>query len=246
MKQELAERYGELEQWHWWFRGRQRILEHVLQEHLGGRTGLSVASLGCGPIEGLGWLLPMAGPGGRVIGIDLDAVHARRTPWPLSFILGRFESIPLQSESCDVVLALDVLEHIEDDVAGLREAIRLLRPQGLLLVTVPALPSLWGGHDVMSQHVKRYTEKTLQSAFARAGASLKFMTYFNTLLFPPVAAIRWARRAFGLHARAHSDFEHSRPGLVNDLLMRTFSCERHVVGRWRLPIGVSLLAVAQC
>lgn len=246
MKREAAERYGELEQWHWWFRGRQCILEGVLHQELGGRAGLSIASLGCGPVEGLAWLVPMAGPKGRVIGIDLDPIHARRTPWPLSFVSGRLESVPLRSESCDVVLALDVLEHIEDDVVGLREAARLLRPQGLLLVTVPALPGLWGGHDVMSQHVKRYTRETLQDTFARARVSIKFMTYFNTLLFPPIVAVRWSRRAFGLHTRQRSDFEHARPGFVNNLLMRTFSCERHLVTRWRMPVGVSLLAVVRC
>jgi SAM-dependent methyltransferase len=241
MKRQFAAEYGQLEQWHWWFRGRQRILEAVLRRHLNGHSEISIVSLGCGPAEGLTWLRPLAGARGRVLGVDREPLHARRLPG-IEYLLGDLEKLPLASGTFDVVLALDVLEHLDDDAAGLREAARLVKPQGLLLITVPALPSLWGGQDVVSHHRRRYTRKTLLDVFARAGLPAPYATYFNTLLFPPVAGVRWTRRALGLAERPRSDFDDMRPGLVNEALAAIFAAEQHVVPHLPLPIGVSLLA----
>lgn len=245
MKLQFAAEYGQLEQWHWWFRGRQRILERVLREELGGCESPAIASLGCGPAEGLGWLGPLAAPHGRVIGVDAEPLHARRVAPNLECIVGRMEAVPLATGSCDAVLALDVLEHLDDDMAGLREAARLVKPGGLLLVTVPALPSLWGGQDVVSHHRRRYTRPTLRALFGRAGLPAPRVTYFNMLLFPPVAAVRWARRALGQADRPRSDFDDTRPGLLNSLLTSVFTAERHLVSRFTLPVGVSLLATVR-
>jgi ubiquinone/menaquinone biosynthesis C-methylase UbiE len=242
MKHQFAEQYANLESWHWWFRGRQLILETVLRDQLNGRRSLAIASLGCGPAEGLLWLRQFAGPAGRVVGIDAEPLHARRKPPSIEYVIGNIETLPLADKSFDAVLALDVLEHLDDDAAGLREAARLVKPGGLLLITVPALPSLWGGQDVVSNHRRRYVKKTLCQVFNRAALPIPRVTYFNTLLFPPVAAVRWTRRAFGWEERARSDFEDSRPGQVNDLLASIFAAEQHLVTRISLPIGVSLMA----
>jgi len=244
MKQQFAEQYGSLEQWHWWFRGRQRILEVVLLRELTGRPSRSIASLGCGPAEGLGWLMRLAGPNGRVVGLDADPLHARRLGSGVEYVVGKLETAPLASGSFDVVLALDVLEHLNDDAAGLREAARLLKPGGLLLVTVPAFPSLWGGQDVISHHRRRYTKRTLCQAFAQARLPHPRVTYFNMLLFPPVAAVRWVRSALGLAHRPRSDFD-NHPGLMNEILAAMFAVERHVIHRVPMPVGVSLLATTR-
>lgn len=94
------------------------------------------------------------------------------------------EAVPLATGSFDAVLALDVLEHLDDDTADLREAARLVKPGGLLLVTVPAFPSLWGGQDVVSHHRRRYTRPAPRQLFYRAGLPVPRATHFNTLLFP--------------------------------------------------------------
>jgi SAM-dependent methyltransferase len=245
MKWRFAEQYANLESWHWWFRGRQRILETVLHRELDGRRPLAIASLGCGPAEGLDWLNRFAGSGGRVVGIDAEPLHARQKSPNVDYIVGKIEALPVVEESFDAVMALDVLEHLDDDATGLREAARLVRPGGLLLITVPALPSLWGGQDVVSQHRCRYVKDTLCQVFIRAGLPVPRVTYFNTLLFPPVAGIRWTRRVLGLGDRARSDFEDTRPGLINDLLTSIFAAEQHLVTRISLPIGVSLMALAR-
>jgi SAM-dependent methyltransferase len=245
MKHEFAEQYGNLERWHWWFRGRQRILEALLRRELTGSPSRSIASLGCGPAEGLKWLIPLAGPNGRVVGLDLDPLHACRSVRGLEYVVGKLETAPLVSGSFDVVLALDVLEHLIDDRVGLREAARLVKTGGLLLVTVPALPSLWGEQDVVNHHCRRYTKRTLCQAFIEVQLPYPRVTYFNMLLFPTVAVIRWVRSGLGLARRARSDFDDNQPGWINDILAAIFAVERHVIQRVPMPVGVSLLATAR-
>jgi SAM-dependent methyltransferase len=245
MKREFAEQYGNLEQWHWWFRGRQRILDRVLRRELNGVTSPWLASVGCGPAEGLAWLCPMVEPDGQVVGLDLDASHARNLGPRLKYVVGRLEAVPLASRSFDAVLALDVLEHLDDDAAGLHEAARLVKPAGLLLVTVPAFPSLWGGQDEVSHHRRRYTKQSLNQAFARARLPSPEVTYFNALLLAPIAMIRWMHRIQGRVHQSRSDFDGSRPGLANEILAGLFAAERHLVGRVPIPAGVSLLATAR-
>lgn len=245
MNRDYAAQYGDWEKWHWWFRGRQRILEALLRRELS-QSPTSIVSVGCGPVEGLTWLLPLVGPKGRVVGLDAEPLHVPVSNTPISYVVGRIENAPLASEDFDVVLALDILEHLDDDVAGVGEMTRLLKPGGLLLLTVPAFPSLWGVQDVVSQHRRRYTRKTLSRLFAKALLPQPRITYFNTFLFPPIATVRWGRQVIGAADNAQGDFAGSRPGLLNNFLEGVFAFERHLVGRASLPFGVSLLATLRC
>jgi len=242
MKQQFAKQYANLEEWHWWFRGRQRILESVLRREFDSKNSISIASVGCGPAEGLRWLDQFIGPRGKIVGIDVEPIHARRIAPHIEYVIGKLETALIASGSFDAVLALDVLEHLDNDAVGLYQAAQMVKPGGLLLITVPALPSLWGGQDVISHHRRRYTKATLLRTFERAGLPPPRVSYFNTLLFPPVAAVRWTRRALGMASRSRSDFEDTPPGAVNNILASIFSVERHLIPRMRLPVGVSLLA----
>jgi len=114
-----------------------------------------------------------------------------------------------------------------------------------VVVTVPALPSLWGRQDRLSEHRRRYSRKSLSAMFMKAGLPLPAVTYFNCFLFPPIAILRWFRRLCGGAESARSDFETNRPVWTHDLLAMVFAWERHFVGRVRFPLGVSLLATAR-
>jgi len=247
VERDFAARYGDLTAWHWWFRARARILSTVLARELGPATAPRlVASLGSGPPSGLSWIVPHAGEGGLVVGVDADPTGALRSESPrapahTAFAFAAAERPALREHAFDAVLCLDVIEHLDDDAGALAAAARLVKPGGLLLVTVPAGPSLWGQQDVVTGHKRRYTRRSLAGAFARASLARPRLAPFNTILFPPIAAMRWTRRVIG-GGDPQSDFDENRPGLVNDLLAAVFASERHVVGRVPLPFGVSLLA----
>src|SRR5262245_7274513 len=126
MEEQFATDYEDFERWHWWFQGRRQILASIVQRELArmpaNRSGPPrLVSLGCGPAAGLDWLAEAAGTRARVIGVDADPSGALRgqsgaaRPERVSFAYGRAESTPLRSGSCDAVLALDLIEHMDDD-----------------------------------------------------------------------------------------------------------------------------------
>src|SRR5690348_13044050 len=110
MDREYADQYGRFARWHWWFKGRQQILETVLHRELPGGRALAIASVGCGPPETLLWLKTFAA-GGSVLGLDADAHHAALNEEGVGFVVGDLESPPLRASRLDAVLALDILEH---------------------------------------------------------------------------------------------------------------------------------------
>ncbi len=221
---------------HWWFRGRRRILSALLTD-LGLEPGAKILDAGCGT----GANAAVLGQHGRVFGVDAS-------PVPLALgvsgraVKARLEQLPFGGGSFDLVAALDLLEHLDDDVAGAREMGRVLAPSGRLLVFVPAFEQLWGLQDDVSEHRRRYTARTLRSLLTRAGLRVRRLSYFNTALFAPILAGRLAMRA----VRPPVDTENNltTPGL-NRVLGAIFGAEAALLSRIDLPLGVSLLALAE-
>lgn len=226
------------DQRHWWFVGRKAVVLSVAREAFG-QGGLRLAEIGCGT----GSLLDALSEFGEVTGVEGSADFlrvARRHGRPvLSGTLP--DAIPFPPGSLDGVLLLDVLEHIDDDRAALRAVCRLLRPGGLLLCTVPAYQALWSSHDVVLGHRRRYTAAALRGLLGGAGLRVTRLTYFNTLLAPPVAVVRLLRR----WRRFHSHDLIAPPQWLNVLLARLFALEASLLRRINFPFGISVLAVAQ-
>jgi SAM-dependent methyltransferase len=234
--------YVDWEESHWWFRGRRRILRAFLDSQLGTDSASTrVLDIGCGT----GAMLAFLERYGQVDGIEAEPKaidHCRRRGFDR---VHRVEEppFPFDDSSFGLVTMLDVLEHIEDDVSTLREARRLLEPDGLLVLTVPAHPRLWGAQDVISHHVRRYRKDQLHSRLQIAGLTVERMSYFNTILFPGIAAVRlWRRRRPSGELR--SDFAMTRPGPSNRLLEHLFAAEAPLVAHRDLPFGVSIVAAA--
>ncbi len=112
------------------------------------------------------------------------------------------------------------------------------------MIMVPAFAFLWGHQDEISRHYRRYVRAGLRARLHAAGFRIERSSYFNTLLFAPIAAIRLLRRYTGAEV-VDSDFEMTSEGPVNQLLTRVFAAEARFVSRWNLPFGVSLVALAR-
>ena len=223
---------------HWYFRGRLAVLLAVL-ERFAPPPPCRLVEIGCGT----GNVLQALGRFGEAVGIEHDPLLREiGCAAGLDIRDGALpDRLPVDDESADVVLLLDVIEHLDDDLEGLRGACRTLRPGGLAVITVPAYAWLWSGHDVALGHRRRYTARAVRSVVRAAGLSLVHLGYFNTVLFPAIAGMRLAKRALGSDTH---DLHHV-PAPLNRALEALFALERHVVLRPGLPFGSSLLAVAR-
>lgn len=244
MREDFYAEYFRIEDRHWWFIGRRRILLAMLDRYLGPGDGeRRILDLGCGTGEMLGHLERY----GRAEGVDADeqAVEFSRRRGANVRLL-ESDQIPFEDSSFDLVTALDVLEHVENEAQTVAEMARVLRPSGTLLATVPAYQWMWGAQDEISHHLRRYTARRLGRRLGAGGFEIERLTYFNTVLFPPIAAVRVARRALPSPNRGQprSDFEMTGEGAANRLLARIFGSEARWLGRHDLPFGVSLLALA--
>ena len=235
--------YAKLQSAHWWFVGRRRILTALLEAHVPAGGSLDILDFGCGTGAYLGDLRRF----GRVTGVDgsPEAVRFCHDSGERAVqLVPPGSGLPFADDSFDLVTTLDVIEHIDDDVTALRELRRVLRSDGRLVVTVPAFMWLWGDQDEIAHHRRRYTARSLGQALDASGYAVEHMTYFNTILFPAIAAIRLVRRLVRAPQAGRSDFTVG-PAALNGVLATLFSLERGAVKRRRLPVGVSLLALAR-
>jgi SAM-dependent methyltransferase len=181
----------------------------------------------------------------RLVAVDLARPQPRCGELALA-VQADASRLPFAAASFDAVFAFDVLEHIQDEDAALEEVRRVLRPDGSFVLSVPAFPFLFGRQDVVCHHHRRYRRSRLVPLLQAHGFSVDHASYFNSLLFLPVAAIRAGRRLLRTaDPPDRSDFDLRLPRPVERLLEKAFSAERHLVTRGAMPFGVSLLCVAR-
>jgi SAM-dependent methyltransferase len=231
---------------HWWFVGRRRILLQVLDQYVGIGKGRRILDVGCGT----GTMLTYLASYGKAQGIDIDeeALEYCRERGLTNVRLGAAETLPFEDGSFDLVTALDVVEHLDDDAAALREIRRVLRPGGTLLLTVPAHPFLWGDQDEVNLHKRRYLAPQVRERLGATGFEVLRVTYINAFMFAPIAALRMLRRLehrVRPRVAAQSDFRYPAPRPVNFVLGWIFGVEAPIVRRFNLPFGVSILAVGR-
>ena len=224
---------------HWWYRARREILADYLAREAALPADARILEIGCGT----GHNLPMLARFGSIEAIEIDpaarAIASERLGQPVS--ASPLPGLPdIARGSYDLIAVLDVVEHIEDDVAALAAMRDCLMPGGQILITVPAHQWMWSAHDVVNHHHRRYSKRTLAKAIAAAGLRHNGLRYFNSLLFPLAAASRIAGRLTG---KDDSD-DSPPPAPVNALFEAVFRIERHLVGRMPLPPGVSIITLA--
>jgi SAM-dependent methyltransferase len=225
---------------HWWYRGRRTVIERVLADmRLPARA--RILDAGCGSGRNM---VELAGHG-TVTGVELSdtSVDLARARGMGEVILGSVLEMPFPADSFDLAVSLDVIEHLEDDVGALREMRRTVAPGGALLVTVPAYPWLWSGHDEINHHHRRYTRRSLERVAAQAGWEQVRTTYFNSLLLPAAIVLRVLDRLSTKTTESSLDLW-VPPRPFNWLLERPLSLEAALISRGgRIPAGLSLLAV---
>ena len=230
--------HAEEDRAHWWFLGRRAVILAEMTRRLPARD-VRLAELGCGS----GGMLEALGRFGTAVGVEMDpALRARARERGLDVRAGALpDAIPLEPGRWDAVCLFDVLEHVDDEAGALAACRRLLAPGGRLFVTVPAYAWLWSRHDELLGHRRRYTARALRRAAERGGYAVERLTYFNTLLAPPIMAVRLARAAL---RRPGHDLDRPAP-LLNRALAACFSSEARLL-RWvSPPFGISILLAAR-
>jgi SAM-dependent methyltransferase len=227
---------------HWWFAGRRRIIASFLEPICNSFEGHRphILDVGCGT----GANLELLGEFGDAEGVDVstDALAFCRERGLDQVRLGEAEKLPYQDASFDLVTGLDVVEHLDDDLAGLREMRRVLRPGGRALLFVPAFMFLWGVQDDVSNHRRRYTLKELTKKVRAAGFEIERASYANITFFMPILAGRLLMRLTRFRPASENILT---IGVLNKPLGKILGAEQLFLRYLNLPFGVSAICVAR-
>ena len=245
MNPDEYQKLWQVDEEHWFYRGKREIARRWIERFIQLKPDELLIDAGMGTGT---WAVEMAARC-RVLGIDDHdeslALAAPRVQAAGGRVLkSSLQAVDLPSGSATVITLLDVLEHIDDDVSAFREMIRLTRPKGLIVVTVPALPWLWSDWDEVLHHRRRYTKRSLIPVLLQPGVRLLHCAYFNSAALLPVALVRWYRklRPAGLNSVRMED--RIPPKLLNRALYHLLvgpACSRW----FPAPIGVSLIAILE-
>src|SRR3954469_7248223 len=232
----------EVEESHWWYIGRRRIIASFVKaicDQVKDRRA-RILDVGCGTGANLVRLSDFGDAEGVDISPDaLTFCHERGLD---NVKLGAAETLPYDDHQFDLVTAFDVVEHLDDDIAGLREMRRVLRPGGRVLLFVPTFMFLWGVQDEVSNHRRRYRLEELRQAVTNAGFEVERTTYANITFFLPVLLVRKFMRLTGIRTETENSIN---VPAFNGLFGAIFGAERHWLRHLNIPFGVSGLCVAR-
>lgn len=240
MEREYELQTHQAEDRHWWYRGRRRVLAQTIRR-LRLPPGARILDGGCGSGRNMVELARF----GQVTGVDIlpenAALAAQREVGEVQ--IGSLLDLPFEDASFDLATCLDVIEHLDDDVGALAELRRVVKPDGALLVTVPAYGWLWSHHDARNHHRRRYSAKVLRRAATAAGWRARRLSHMNALLLPVAAALR-ATEKLAPRATESSIDLWVPPGGVNWLLQQPMNAEAALISRGvPIPAGLSLVGL---
>jgi len=230
------------EESYFWYRARLDILLSLSERFLKKDTPLIILNVG----GGTGATSKGFSRFGEVITLDIahEALLLSRKRGLSKLVQGDGALLPFPSGSFDLVLLLDVIEHLDDDLAALTETKRVLKDEGIALITVPAYRFLWGKMDDIGGHRRRYIKRKLEKRLEATGLTPLKLSYFNTLLFP-LALIDRISEGLRKKGEEEESFLPELPPFLNKVFYHIFSFERHLLPHLNLPFGLSILALAQ-
>ena len=242
MQQHTYAIMNRVENSHWWYVGRRAILESFLERIVSQirnpQSAVRILDVGCGT----GGNLEMLEKFGAAEGVDVsdDALEFCQSKG-LTAHRGLAEKLPFADAIFDVVTALDVVEHLDDDVAGLAEMFRVLKPGGKTLIFVPAFMWLWGVQDDVSNHRIRYTKKQIVERLEKAGFAIERATYANITFFAPILGGRTLMKLTGITPESENNVNVSA---LNGVFGKIFSAEKLWLKNFDFPFGVSIVVAA--
>ena len=231
----------ELQNSHWWFQGRRRLLKSLLSRK-GIQKNCPLVDIGCGVGSNLGFLQSL---GFIAIGMDSEIYSlslAKRRLTAIPLINGDLLRLPFKTNSVELIIATDILEHLQDDIRGIKEIHRVLKQEGKVVLTVPAFKFLWGIQDDVGKHQRRYSKKQLREKMEKEGFKILRFSYFNFFLFFPILLSRRFIHLLGL--RIDSENRINAP-LINFFLKGIFYLESSLLKYFSFPFGVSIYCVAE-
>ena len=244
MEKAYEEKYHANEDTNWWFLGRQGIINRLLKQYNVPHDA-RIIDVGCAS----GALMQHLRKQGytRLTGVDISKTaidRVKKRGFHDAHVMDA-AAPQLPEETFDVVIASNILEHIEDEAQALSHWHTLLKPNGLLMVFVPAYQFLWSGHDIVNQHYRRYTRGQLLHGIKEAGFRVSRSSYWNFCILFPSLLIALIRRIDGKGQHTVSDALHTPPGLLNTLAWDLLSMENKLLRFINYPCGVSVLVVAR-
>lgn len=247
MSEHLLDIFFKVESTHWWWMGRRRIIEKLLDTHLKKNKNV-ILDAGCGTGAEIIYLQKY----GEVHGLDLSkmAVDYCKKQGIKNVKTGDVSKLPYKDKTYDLICLLDVLEHTSNDKLVLKEMYRVLKPGGMLMMTVPAWPFLYSTHDRDQGHFKRYVKEDLRQLLVKTKFQEIKTSYFNTFLSPPIVAIRMISKLGGPFAGladhdSKLNYDVADISLINKTLTAIFAAEAPFVKNFDLPFGISLLTLYQ-
>jgi ubiquinone/menaquinone biosynthesis C-methylase UbiE len=240
LKPEEFDKMFLMEKNHWWFFSKRRFVKLLMEKYVIKQKDLTILDAGCGT----GVMLSELSSYGKAIGFDIsDGAIKNCKKRDISNVnLARAEKLPFKDGTFDLIVALDVIEHLDSDLLALREFKRICKKDGFLLITVPAFKFLWSTHDEVLDHKRRYTREELDGKLRSSGFRVIRSTYLYFILFPFITVAKVSDRWF--RKRAETEIgEFSRP--VNDFMKKLLSVEAFLIKRVNFPFGSSVLSLAK-
>lgn len=243
MEKNYTLKYIQYEETHWWFVARRSILKSIIgkiliQQKL--KSPLKI--LNVGPAGGTTSI--MLQDFGEVKSLEFDKLlyDYCKNERKMDVDQGSITNLPYEDESFDVACAFDVIEHVKNDTKAFEELRRVLRKNGVIIITVPAYQFLWSTHDDINYHFRRYTKKRINQLALSTGLSLLYSSYFNFFLFVPILGTRLLGKLRSPSKNGNgSDFDQYKPGqLTNKIFRSIFQAERKLLYPGKFPFGVSI------
>lgn len=238
MYKKEQECYGKLGKDYWWIKGKYEIIIDCMRRTLGGKHSV-ILDVGCGS----GNMFDLLKEFGEVHGMDVseEAILLSRNKGYRSLTQASIEHTPYQDASFDSIVALDILEHVPDDTIAIQEIYRILKPEGYLFFSIPAYNFLWGKHDELYYHFRRYTRKEIKRKLKENGMQIVKISYIEPLFVIPVFILRNIKRAI----KSERDDFVVIPAPINALLRKMISFEKYILRFFTIPFGVSIVGIAK-